>query len=457
MGDRAQAEAFFKAGEAHVGTNVNQAFQNFVSASYIDPTWGQAHYQVGNNLSDLRHIHAATAAYRRALECKQDSENRAKTLANLGYSLQQIGELDEALETSLQATLLMPDLSLAWINLSIVHYLQNNTETAVSCALRAYEQQKTDASFEVALAFAYMHNRQFKEGLAHFEARFPYKLTQYLALPFTKWRGERDKIILIAADQGLGDTLSFARFVPQAAERCKHVFLHVQPQLVTLFQWAFIHLDNVTIQPLGNNFPGYDHWTTFVSLPFAMGLSEKEIVDAKHIDPKISASSRQWRVPDRKLHIGIAWAGSTLNLINAHRSIPIVHFLELYRVPGVQLYSLQVDERKQDLVDSGMAPVVRDLSGYIGGVHDTIGIMKNLDLVIACESSVPHMAALADVPCWVPYSQLGKDFRIGITGEKAIWTPKARYWLQKRAGDWRPVFDAMVTELRKQGENAPCL
>ncbi len=96
---------------------------------------------------------------------------------------------------------------------------------------------------------------------------------------------------------------------------------------------------------------------------------------------------------------------------------------------------------------NGIHPIVRDLSGYIGGVHDTIGVMKNLDLIIACESSVPHMAALTDVPCWVPYSKLGKDFRIGITGEKAIWTPKAKYWLQARAGDWRPVFDSMLKQL----------
>ena len=74
--------------------------------------------------------------------------------------------------------------------------------------------------------------------------------------------------------------------------------------------------------------------------------------------------------------------------------------------------------------------------------------MRELDLVIACESAVPHMAALAGVECWVPYSRMGKDFRIGIDGTKAIWTPRARYFLQGEDDAWENTFERMVGELR---------
>lgn len=448
MGDRARAVEFFNTGEREARTNQAQAFNNFTAATYVDPTWGKAHYQLGNNLSDLGYYAAACAAYRRALDCQHTDDDLAKVLTNYGYMLQTIGEIDEALEISQRAVELDPKLPMAWCNLSLQHQLFNDTETSVSCALKAVELDPDNHTYQVQLAFAYMHNRQFAEGLKWFEARFPYKLTNYLSMPFTKWRGEEGKMVYVAADQGLGDTLSFARFVPLAAARCKHLFLGVQSELLKVFEWAFIKIPNLTIQPLSQNFPGYDHWTTFVSLPWALGLTDEQIVNQPHIDPRIGKGRRDWRVPDRKLHIGVAWSGSELNLINNHRSIPLLQFLDLYQCPGVQLYALQMDKKKQDLVDTGTVTVIRDLSGYIADVADTVAVMKNLDLVISCESACAHIAALADVECWVPYSKLGKDFRIGVDGSKAIWTPKTIYWLQETAGDWKPVFTRMVDALK---------
>lgn len=446
MGDRARAVEYYKAAEQAVSSNATQAFNNFVAAAFVDPTWGQAHFQCGNNLHDLQKPYSAVAAYRRSLECDLDDETKAKVLSNLGYMLQVIGQLDEALEILLQAADLDPKLMQTWVSLSIVHYLLNNTETSVSCALKAYESDTDNCEYEACLAFAYMQNRQFKEGLHHFEARFRWKLQQFLRFPFTRWRGEKNKIIFVCADQGLGDTLSFARFIPHAAKMANHLYLGVQPPLMRTFEWAFMKYDNITIQPLGQNLPGYDHWTTFVSLPAAMGLSEEEIVTAPHINPGIGAGRKDWKVPNRKLHVGIAWAGSNLNPINNHRSIPLTHFLDLQKVPGIQLYGLQADERKQDLIDWGTSAVIRDLSGYIADVSDTAAIMKNLDLVISCESACAHIAALAGVECWVPYSRLGKDFRIGIDGSKAIWTPKHRFFLQTEE-TWTQTFERIAEAL----------
>lgn len=457
MGDRKAAEEIYRIAEQAAKdktypANANQAFNNFVAAAYVDPTWGQAHYQNGNNLTDLEKTKAAVACYRRALECDQTDENKAKTLSNLGGALHALGETEEALECLLASVDLDPRIPQTWVHLSICHYIQGATETSVSCALKAYELEPTDPAYETALAFSYMHNRQFVEGLHHFEARFRWKLHHFLSFPFTRWRGEKDKTIFVCADQGLGDTLSFARFLPLASSHAKYVHLAVQPALVSVLDYALMKYPNINIMPLGQPFPAYDHWTTFVSLPTAMKLTEDEIVNTPQLDPKIPAGRKDWKVPDRKLHVGIAWAGSTLNPINHHRSIPFEKFLDLYRVPGIQLYGIQVDERKKDLIDYGASPIVRDLSGYVDSVGSTVGIMKNLDLVISCESAVPHIAAMADTECWVPYSRLGVDFRIGILGDKAIWAPRTRYFKQDRSDNWTKPFDDMIAELHKRLE-----
>lgn len=453
MGNRAAAKQFYDAGEQSAKNNQNnsaaltQAYGNFVAAAYVDPTWGQAHYAVGNNVADLNMPHAAIASYRRALECENTDVNLARIMCNLGWQLHIVGRTDEALEHCVRSVELDPTLAFGWLNLSMVYTILNNTETAVSCAMKANELLPDDPTSEIALAFALMHNRQMADGLRYFESRFRYKLHQYLSFPFTRWRGESGRTLFIAADQGLGDTLSFARFVPQAAAKSKYVHLCVQPELMRLFKDAFGHIRNLDVMPLNTPFPAYDHWTTFVSLPTAMGLTTDEIIAKPHFNYKPLAVRGAWKVPDRKLHIGIAWSGSALNDINKHRSIPLHHFLDLQKVPGIQLYSLQKDAKKQDLYDTGASSVVRDLSGYISDVTDTLSFMQQLDLVIACESAVPHMAALADKECWVPYSYHGLDFRIGVMGDKAIWTPKARYFKQAEDAQWPPVFDKMIGAL----------
>lgn len=457
MGDRRAAEHYYKAGESAAehaqqtksSAALTQAYSNFVSAAYADPTWGQAHYQVGNNAADLKLAHTAIACYRRALECQQSDVNHAKTYCNLAYQLHVVGHTEEALGAALKSQQLDPSLALNWVNLSIIHYTLNNTAEAVRCARKANDLMPDDPTIMIALAFALMHNREFAEGLRYFEERFRYKLHQYLSFPFTRWRGEKDKTIFVAADQGLGDTLSFARFVERAAKQSKFVHLCIQPELMRLFDYAFMHLKNVNLMPLGSPFPAYDHWTTFVSLPHALGLSDDDIKNQPHIAADVPPCRKDWMVSDRKFHIGIAWSGSTLNDINHHRSIDLRYFLELARVPGVQLYSLQKDDKRQDLLDTGATAVVRDLAGYISDVSDTVAIMRHLDLAVTCESAVGHIAALAGTRCWIPYSRLGKDFRIGIDGSKAIWTPNHRFFLQTEE-TWTQAFRDIAAALREE-------
>jgi hypothetical protein len=214
-----------------------------------------------------------------------------------------------------------------------------------------------------------------------------------------------------------------------------------------VFQHAFVGLPNLNLIPLPAHFPPADFWTTFVSLPFALGLTDADIRAAPGVDMPVFSLPKSWRVPDRKLHIGIAWAGSTANDINIHRSIPLVQFLDLHRVPGVQIYSLQADERAKDIGEQGLTTVIRDLKPYIRDVADTVSLMQHLDLVITIESALGHIAAAAGKECWIPYSYQGRDYRIGNTGTDMIWTPRHRVFRQGKGESWQPVFDRIVEAL----------
>ena len=458
MGNRQQAENLLAKGEeaARDKSQGDHAYQLMASASYADPTWGHALYANACAASDLLRPHASTALFRRALECEQTPNERHKTLTNLAWELMKIGGHKEAVDLLHEAIDLEPQSPLPYMHLGMCHQTFGQMTTSVSCARKCLELTSKDdtkgyAIAEFQLAFALLFNGNYAEGLKYFEARFPARLPQYLLYPYPKWKGEHGKTLFLVADQGLGDTLSYARFVDLASKRCRYIHMCVQAELRRVFEHAFRHLPNINFMPSPSNFPGdADAWSTFVSLPFALDLSDEKIKSAPCIDVPRPPMSNQWKVSDRKFHIGIAWAGSPLNDIDKHRNIPIHHFVELYRVPGIQLYSLQVDQKKSDLNLWGFAPLIRDLSGYIRDVADTYSILPELDLIITVESALGHICSMGDHECWVGYSWLGRDYRAGPFGEAHLWTPKSKFFQQTDDMRWEPVFDRIVEALKEK-------
>lgn len=434
-------------------TNLDHAYQLITSACYADPSWSHAFYASGCAASDLLRPHAAIATFRRALECSEPNDpEKPKLLVNLAWELMKIGGHLEAMGLLHDAIELDPKLSLPWMHLGLCHTTFGETHTAVECARKCVDMGPVgDHTAEFQLAFALLFNGQYAEGLKHFESRFPARLPNFTLYPYPKWKGEYGKTLFLVADQGLGDTLSYARFVEEASKRCRYIHCCVQGELRRVFEHAFRHLPNLNFLPSPSNFPpDADGWSTFVSLPYALGLIDEEIINAPNIDMPRFSMSNQWLVSDRKFHIGIAWAGSPLNDIDKHRNIPIHHFMELYRVPGIQLYSLQVDDRKKDLNLWGCAPVIRDLSGYLRDVADTVSVLENLDLVITVESALGHICSMADQECWVGYSWLGRDYRAGPFGEAHLWTPRSRFFQQSDDMRWEPVFERIVVALREK-------
>jgi tetratricopeptide (TPR) repeat protein len=455
VGDRKAAIDFYNAAVAAVNdksqaSNLQTGYSLFVSSCYADPTYWQSFYQNGNNNGDMLNNHASVASYRRALECDCTQEERAKVMTNLGWKLHTVGETVEALHWSTKATELDPALAYAWLNLSMIHGTLGDTAYGVQCARNAYAIDPDDPIVEMALAFALLFDRQFAAGLKHFEIRFKYKLHAFLQYPYPKWSGEEGKTIFLVADQGLGDTLSYARFVEAVCKRSAYVHACIQPELMRVFQHAFVKIPNLNLMPSPCAFPSADYWTTFVSQPFALGLSDKEYLEAPGIELSIYGLPKTWKVPDRKLHIGISYGGSVLNDIDKHRSIPVTKFLDLYKVPGIQLYSLQVGERAKDVHDTGSAALIKDISPYIRDVCDTFSLMRDLDLIITIESGLGHMAGAMGKETIIPYSWLGRDYRAGTDGSNPIWYPKHTFVQQDSSRNWDPVFEKIIEMVREK-------
>lgn len=455
MGNRKTAIEFFNQGvtaskDKSNPQNISTAYQLFLSAAYQDPTFWQAHHQCGCNASDLLHFHAAIASWRRALECEMKPQERGRVLSNLAQRLHTIGRVTEALPLIEEAVRLLPSESGPWVVASVIYATLNRAKDSLRTAEMAYAINPTDTLVQMVRTFAYLFDGQLRKGFEHFECRFRYKLFQFTQFPYPKWRGEENATIFLVADQGMGDSLSFARFVPEVLRRSRFVHIATQPELTSTFQYAFRRHDNVDIIPLNPHFRQADYWTSFDCLPVALDLTDDQIRDAPPIEVPVNHIASSWKVTDRKLHVGIAWRGSHLNDINEFRSIPVTQFLELYRVPGIQLYALQIGEHAKDQYDAGCAAVMVDLSRYVRDVTDTIALLQHLDLVITCESALGHICAVANKEVWIPYSHMGRDFRIGYTGERMMWLPTTRVFCQQEGETWQPVFDRIVEALREK-------
>ena len=435
--------------KAALSGDKQMGYRMIASSVDIDPTFREGWYAIGNANGDLMLLAASVACMRRLLEI---DSNDVKALVNMGWRLHHLGWVEEAKKTAERALALDDKDPHALANLAMAESVLGNNKKSLSLARRAFEICQ-EPVIELQLAFSLLYDEKWIEGLRHFESRFPYKLNafgNYQYYPYQRWQGQEVETLLVVADQGMGDSLCYLRFIAATAARVKTLILNIHPETVRLFRAILQDIENVQIVPMPHPFPLADAWEPIVSLPVTLGLTDEQFESAPWPRMPGFKLPAPWTVPERKLHIGIAWAGNAINDIDRWRSMDVQNFLDLYRVPGIQLYSLQVGQHVEDLHKAGCAALIKDLSPYIHDAADTIAIINELDMVITIESFVAWLAAAADKECWVAYSRMGGDYRFGRNRLSPIWASRTRIFKQDKGADWKAVFGRIVEALKER-------
>lgn len=454
MTPREQAISFYNKATEVSKTEPQMSYKMLCASVEADPTMSQGWYALGNADAEMKLGAAGVACQRRAVE---ENPEDGKAWANLGFFLHHEGKQEEAIDACKRAISIDENLANAWMTTSLAQSIQEKTDESLKSALHATSLDM-NVTTEMALGFAYLYAGDFAKGLHHFEAKLPYKLTQYLAFPWPQWKGEDipGQTLYCVADQGLGDTLSFLRFVPAAAARCGTMLLMIQPELMRLAAMMLERVPNIELLPLNGPLPIADVWVAITSLPVALELTTEEIEFASGLPIPLERplTDAVWKAAHRKLHIGICWAGSTGNEGDKWRSMTIEPFLELYRVPGIQLYSLQVGGRANDVHNTGSAALVKDMSGYIRDVADAAVIVKQMDLIVTVETFLGHLAGALDVETLTLYARNAGDWRHGRTRQRPIWYPKTKIIKQDETATWEPVIDRLIEDLTERVKNA---
>ncbi len=197
-----------------------------------------------------------------------------------------------------------------------------------------------------------------------------------------------------------------------------------------------------------------DFHCPLMSVPGVLGHDWSSFLqNVEFIKPDVSRVE-EWRgrlASLSGLKIGLAWQGNSSHPNDANRSFPLRALLPLLKLKGINLISLQKNEGEEQLKGLKNLLSITDLGADLDEKSapfvETIAVLKNLDLVISCDSALCHFAGAMGVPIWLALSAHGPDWRWGYKEKTTIWYPSMALYRQQGVGNWGSVFHAMANRL----------
>jgi len=421
-------------------------------ALQIQPEFIEANYNRGTMLWDLERHHEALEALNRALQRKpgfmEAYYNRGNTLWRLARHEDALADYDRVLAANPHHVAALNNRG------TVLHDMKRPLE-----AIESYEQALVlapeDRHTRANAAMCRLLIGDFRYGWQGFEWRGSATDRPDLHRPL--WLGDAPlagKTILLWAEQGLGDTIQFCRFASLVADRgASAVLLSVPAPLESLMT----SLDGVTrVLKNGEKLPATDYYCPLPSLPLAfdIGLStipaQPQYLSA---DPARVALWAEKLGPRSRPRIGLVWSGNPEHRNDRNRSIPLQQFIRLAG-GAFEFVCLQKEIRDRDQPALEQWPAIRLFHEDLTDFGDTAALAENMDLVIAVDTSLAHLAGALGRPLWLmlPYVP---DWRWLLDREDSPWYPTARLFRQPQPGDWDSVLDAVRQELAAADFAAP--
>ncbi len=432
---------------AELGRNA-EALLGYEQALALAPDFAEAHGYRGNALLALGRQDAAIASFDQAIAL---DPRLASAFVNRGNAFMQQDRYSAALADYDQAITLQARNAMAHANRAValkhLHRHQESQEssvTAISLSPGYFEAQFT-------LALSQLLSGDFEHGFQSYQVRWKTAAFAPVRRQFTQpqWLGEASiagKRLLVHNEQGLGDSIQFCRFVAGAAQSGAEVIYEVQAPLLDLMQsLSGVH----TLVRQGDSLPDFDYYCPVMSLPLALGTRLASLpapIAYLHASPAKRSQWQQRLGTASGPRIGLAWSGNPKHQGDRHRSIALASLLQALPA-GPQYVSLQKEVRDSDTAALLQRPDLLHFSDAMADFSDTAALCSAMDLVIAVDTSVAHLAGALGIGTWLLLPHL-PDWRWLLERTDTPWYPQMRLWRQKSAGDWDAVLQDLHAALR---------
>ncbi|MGO8910709.1 MAG: tetratricopeptide repeat protein [Bradyrhizobium sp.] len=412
----------------------------------IEPAMSAALSNLGVALYELKDYDEAARAQCKAIAASPDF---AEAHSNFGNALHALRRFDEAIAAYRRAIELKPDYADAWANLGTTLHHGGHFEDGVAALRRAIALSPHHANAHSGLGILLLMRGDFAEGWDEYEWRLRSTERKGPRFPETPWQGESlaGKHIYVQAEQGFGDSLQFARYLPPLAARAGSVTLRVHQQLVTLLRE---NLPGITVLGDRGDPAPYQCDAVLLSLPHLFKTRLETIPAAvPYLRPPASTAQR-WKerlAEMAGLKVGLVWAGNPEHVNDHRRSVDLPLLAPLFDVRGTSFASLQFGPRRGDLKKiKGRKTAIEDLSPAFGDFSETAGALAALDLVITVDTSVAHLAGALGRPVWVLLPAV-TDWRWMLEREDNPWYPTMRLFRQNEGEEWPAVIGRLAKAL----------
>ncbi|MGR3174022.1 MAG: tetratricopeptide repeat protein [Candidatus Scalindua sp.] len=435
---------------------LDEAASRFSKAIELRPDYAEAHSNLGTVLKEHGKLDEAAKSLHLATELNPD---HAEVSNNLGTFLQEQGKLDEAAERYKKAITLEPNHAKAHNNLGAALQEQGKFDEAMEYYKRAISLKPDYAEAHMNRSFVLMLTGNLEEGWSEYEWRLHTKDRISRTFQQPRWDGTplNGRSILVHAEQGLGDTIQFVRYLPMVQAKDGYVIFECQKDLFRLLKNNAGFDEIIEKASANENNSYFDVQVPLLSLPGIFGTTFENIpsnVSYITVDPE---PVKQWN--ERIEHnddfkIGIVWAGSPHHKNDRNRSCKLEDFAQLAEIPGLSFYSVQKGPASAEVNDPSKGMKIINLEDSLIDFVDTAALIANLDLVISVDTAVAHLAGAIGKPVWnlLPFAP---EWRWFLDRDDSPWYPRMRLFRQSQPNDWTGVFKqvkkALLYKLNTEG------
>ena len=382
---------------------------------------------------------------------KRDPAN-VDTQYNIGDAFRLLGRYEEALPWFDRVLTARPGFALALTGKAFALIQLHRFKEAAAIYLDLKKRGLADAEAQWNLAFINMATGNFEDGWRGREARWHSGVRSTIYPDFSQpmWLGEPSvdgKTVLVHVDEGLGDTIQFARYLPLLAARGARVVLVVADAQVSLFS-GFPGVAQCLALSSGP-LPAFDFHVPICSLPLAFRTTLDTIPSPVSYAPaSLESRVQAWEDrlgPREKLRVGLVWSGNAKHANDRNRSMPLRTLGRILDLDAT-FVSLQKDPRPEDRAvlreRTGIIDLTADLTDFV----ETAALVTCLDLVISVDTGVAHLAATLGRPTWILLPWM-PDYRWLLDRDDSPWYPTMRLFRQDESRDYGGVIERVRDDL----------